>query len=363
VSFSSGILDGVSMIGLLIRVLVILLLLAKMKKHDVIYFVIISTMITTICGMWLAYGEPPNLIMKTNLHPALSDGFFLRYCLPIAVASYIVLLFNMHGRLKGRRVDAAAFAVAEHLADVRFMHVSNRGELSDLDSVEKDTRALDAIRPARLRAQRIGIAAFVPFIALLGAHALNHHVPLFLASFAGFAAAFFGIAHIPRMRALALREARHEYTEYLFLFPLFFSIALLTRTGFFDQLAGLIHTGIATVGASTVGFIQFTGATFLSAILDNNVVADFASRALRGLPEDLLHLFAMSQIAGYAIGGCWTHIGCAQSVVGYAFIQKDIDKSFTPLQWIKMATPLVLQIFVVATAIIYIEGALLSVLK
>ena len=39
-----------------------------------------------------------------------------------------------------------------------------------------------------------------------------------------------------------------------------------------------------------------------------------------------MHLFAMAQIAGYALGGCWTHIGCAQSVVAYAFIQRDVDE-------------------------------------
>ncbi len=33
----------------------------------------------------------------------------------------------------------------------------------------------------------------------------------------------------------------------------------------------------------------------------------------------------MAQIAGYALGGCWTHIGSAQSVVAYSFIQRDVD--------------------------------------
>src|SRR5258708_22911532 len=60
VSFASGILDGVSMIGLMIRTLVIILYLAKAKDSSVIFSVIISTVITTVCGMWLAYVEPPN---------------------------------------------------------------------------------------------------------------------------------------------------------------------------------------------------------------------------------------------------------------------------------------------------------------
>ena len=97
--------------------------------------------------------------------------------------------------------------------------------------------------------------------------------------------------------------------EYYFLFPLFFSITLLTKAGFFDSLQSLIQLGIETLGHGHVAFAQFLGCTFLSAILDNNVVADFASRALHGLDISILHLFAMAQIAGYALGGCWTHIG------------------------------------------------------
>ena len=93
-----------------------------------------------------------------------------------------------------------------------------------------------------------------------------------------------------------------------------------------------------------VAFAQFIGCTFLSAILDNNVVADFASRALYQLDISVLHLFAMAQIAGYALGGCWTHIGCAQSVVAYAFIQRDLDERYTPVQWIKEMTPVIIQI-------------------
>jgi hypothetical protein len=195
---------------------------------------------------------------------------------------------------------------------------------------------------------------------MLVVHGVNDTVPLFLASFAGFAAALPGIARIPKMRALALRDAAQEYAEYYFLFPLFLSITLLTSAGFFDVMRVLVVEGIATLGQSHVAFAQFLASTFLSAILDNNIVADFASRGLHGLDAHVLQFFAMAQIAGYALGGCWTHIGCAQSVVAYAFIQRDVDAHYTPVQWIREMTPVILQILVVLTALIYIEGALLT---
>ena len=61
----------------------------------------------------------------------------------------------------------------------------------------------------------------------------------------------------------------------------------------------------------------------------------------------MLQFFAMAQISGYALGGCWTHIGCAQSVVAFAFIQRDVDARYTPVQWIKEMTPVITQILVV----------------
>ena len=438
VAFASGILDGVSMVGLTIRTLVIILLLAAAPTAAIRYAVMVCTAVTTICGIWLAYGEPPNLIMKANLHPYLDNAFFLRYCAPAAVASYLVIAWQLRKNLGGQRVNLEIMDVIDANAeDVRFLQATRHGEVITpvelvenhsrdlgertepvlerlrhgeslgialvredvpettrkkllghfvsedlaealdrhylLDAVGQHQEALEAEKSVdetllalgqrRRLAQRIGALALVPFIALLVVHGINHEVPLFLASFAGFLVALLGIINIPRMRSLALREAKHEYAEYYFLFPLFFSITLLTKAGFFDQLQSLITLGIQAVGHGHVAFAQFLGCTFLSAILDNNVVADFASRALHGLDVSVLHLFAMAQIAGYALGGCWTHIGSAQSVVAYAFIQRDVDERYTPVQWIKEMTPVIIQILVLITVLIYLESALLDWLQ
>ncbi len=76
----------------------------------------------------------------------------------------------------------------------------------------------------------------------------------------------------------------------------------------------------------------------------------------------ILQLFAMAQIAGYALGGCWTHIGSSQSVVAYAFIQRDVDERYTPTQWIAEMTPLLLKITGVIAALIYVESLFIDVL-
>jgi Na+/H+ antiporter NhaD/arsenite permease-like protein len=437
VALASAILGGVSMIGLAMRTLVIVLMLAAAPTAAVRYAVMVCTAVTTICGIWLAYGEPPNLIMKANLEPMLTNAFFIQWGLLPAVASYAVIAWQLRTRLKERHVDLEAMDILDaNVEDVRFLQATRHGrvlipielvedfagelggragaviarlrggeplglalvhedipvdvrrlllahyvsdELADgLDrhylhaAAGHDEQAfmaqltveevLASMAPARRRAQLISGLALVPFVALLVVHAVVPSAPLFLASFAAFLAALPGISRIPKMRALALREAAHEYAEYYFLFPLFLSITLLTSAGFFDALQAVIVNGIATLGRAHVAFAQFLGSTFLSAILDNNVVADFASRGLHGLDVKVVHYFAMAQIMGYALGGCWTHIGCAQSVVAYAFIQRDVDEHYTPVQWIREMTPVIAQILLVLALLIYLESAILSVL-
>ena len=434
VAFASGILDGVSMVGLTIRTLVIIMTLAAVPPGAVRYSVMVCTTVTTICGVWLAYGEPPNLIMKANLHPQIGNAFFLIYCAPAAVIAYILIAMQLRDRLRGKQIKLDEMDILDtHVADVRFLQATRHGEvLSSTEVVEAhangddwgprviwrirkgealgpamvredvpfDVRrlilghfvseeladgldrhyimdvggqykealaaqlavaeVLEGMNLARRRAQKTGALALIPFIAMLVVHGIWHEVPLFLASFAGFFAALPAVMRIPRMRALALHEARVEYAEYYFLFPLFVSITLLTSAGFFDGMQRLIQAGTASLGQAHVAFIQFVGSTFLSAILDNNVVADFASRGLIGLDLQVLQLFAMAQIVGYALGGCWTHIGCAQSVVAYAFIQRDLDKDYTPVQWIREMTPVIVKIMVAMTVLIYVESALLD---
>ena len=435
VAVVSGLLGGVSMIGLTIRTLVIILLLAAAPTAAIRFAVIVCTTVTTVCGIFSAYGEPPNLIMKANLAPNLSNAFFLIYCGPMAIATYLVVAHHLRRRLRGQRINVEAMDVADtNIADVRFLQATQHGEVllpiefiedhADvlgqhtapvIERVRQGTslgiafvqaevpeserkallgrfiseelseafdkhyvlaaagdhrgaaraeraidKVLDDLGMLRRNAQRFGALAIVPFVGILVLHGIEPRVPLFLAALAAFLFALPGIGDIPKMRSLALREAATEYAEYYFLFPLFISITLLTQARFFDELAALIHSGVETLGQSHVAFGQFVGATLLSAILDNNIVADFASRGLSNLDRSVLHLFAVAQIAGYALGGCWTHIGSAQSVVAYAFIQRDVDNTYTPVQWMKDMTPVILQMLVIITVLLYAESAVLN---
>lgn len=329
VSVASGVLDGVSMIGLMIRTMVAILFLAKVKDEDIIYAIMVSTIITTVCGMWLAYGEPPNLIMKANLHPHLNDAFFLRYCLPAALGSYFIVAWNIKRKLFGKKVEMK--------------------KLTNLDKSATD-----------IKVQMLAALGFIPFIVLLIMHSRNHNIPLFLSAFCGFLTSWLAVAFAPKLRRAALHEAFAECKEYFFLIPLFFAITLLQKTGFFANITYLLHQGLEIMGQSHIAFVQFVTTILLSAILDNNIVADFAAKSLQQLEVSQIHLFSLAQIAGYALGGCLTHIGSAQSVVAYAFIIKYVDKKFTPFQWIKNMAGIIFEIFIFIAILIYLESWLLS---
>lgn len=435
VSIASGILDGVSMIGLTIRVFVIILVMAKMDYHGIEFIIMSSVVLTTVCGMWLAYGEPPNLIMKSNL--ALSDAFFLKYAMPMAVVSFLIVAKFIYRWLRGVVIPLDDLDILEtNIADVRFLQAVRKGETKEFEEMLKEyagrfgdkgarvkalyheghhpisamiragvdpetvkafvsdflgeefvgpvisyyrhrqkqatpeereresieagviERLLETTRLQRLAAQFWGKLAFIPFIGLLFWHARDHDVPLFISAFAGFAVAVLGIWAHAKLRKLALREAAHEYREYLFLFPLFLSITMLTAVGFFDQLRAAIEQGVALLGRGHVAVIQFLGTGLLSAILDNNVVADFASRAIYGMAD--MFLFAAAQIAGYAAGGSLTHIGSAQSVVAFAYILRYVDPGFTPLGWIKAMWKMVAVIAAVFTFMLYLMAVLVA---
>ncbi len=433
VSIASGILDGVSMIGLTIRVFVIILVMAKIDDRGIEFIIMSSVVLTTVCGMWLAYGEPPNLIMKSNL--ALSDSFFLKYAMPMAVVAFIIVAIFIYRWLRGRVVPLDELDVLEtNIADVRFLQAARKGETKEFEEMLKEyagrfgdkaarvealyheghhpisamiraevdpetvqafvsdflgeafvgpvisyyrhrqkqgtpeereqefieaeviEHLLETTRLQRHAAETWGKLAFIPFVALLFWHARNHDVPLFVSAFAGFAVAVIGIVSHHKMRRLAFHEAVHEYREYLFLFPLFLSITMLTAVGFFDQLRAAIDQGVVLLGRGHVAVIQFLGTGILSAILDNNVVADFASRAIHGMAD--MFLFAAAQIAGYAAGGSLTHIGSAQSVVAFAYILRYVDPGFTPLGWIQAMWKMVAVIAVALTAVLYLMALL-----
>src|SRR5262249_41705160 len=128
------------------------------------YAVMVCTAVTTICGVWTAYGEPPNLIMKANLHPLLTNAFFLYYGVPVAVVSYLMVAWHLRGRLAGQRIDLQETDVIDANAeDVRFLQATRHGEvMTPVELIEGHADTLgDRMEPVLERIRRgepVGLA-------------------------------------------------------------------------------------------------------------------------------------------------------------------------------------------------------------
>ena len=223
-------------------------------------------------------------------------------------------------------------------------------------AVEDVLQSMDAFDGA----QMIGALALAPFVALLVMHGINRDVPLFLASFAAFGVAFLGIVRIPTCAALRCAKPTRYTRRTTFCSPLFLSITLLTSAGFFEGLKTLVQQGIATLGHGHMAFGQFRAAP--SSRQSSTTTSSPTLRRGRWRTSMSGSCISSRWRRSRAMRSvdAWTHIGCAQSVVAFAFIQRDVDKHFTPVEWIKEMTPVIIRILVLVTILLYAESALLT---
>jgi len=73
----------------------------------------------------------------------------------------------------------------------------------------------------------------------------------------------------------------------------------------------------------------------------------------------VLHLFAMAQIQGTHWAAAGRTSGAPNSVWPSHLSGATWKRGYTPLQWMKDITPVILEIMAALTAVIYLENALL----
>ncbi|HUF40376.1 MAG TPA: hypothetical protein VMR20_00365 [Verrucomicrobiae bacterium] len=102
--------------------------------------------------------------MKANLHPYLDNAFFLRYCAPAAIASYLVIAWELRKRLRGEQIDLESMDVIDANAeDVRFLQATRHGEvLTPIELIESHESELgertEAVLERLRRGESLGIA-------------------------------------------------------------------------------------------------------------------------------------------------------------------------------------------------------------
>ena len=95
---------------------------------------------------------------EANLYPHLDNGFFLRYCLPAAVVSYLAIAWQLRGRLRGRHIDFDNMDIVDaNVADVRFLQAARHGDvMTPIELIEGHEDALEG------RAEAVVGDAYVP---------------------------------------------------------------------------------------------------------------------------------------------------------------------------------------------------------
>ena len=192
----------------------------------------------------------------------------------------------------------------------------------------------------RRRAQKMGAFALAPFVVLLIVHGVNHDVPLFLASFAGSLAALPGIvAHSADARAGAARSA-----------------ARVRRVLLPVPAVPVDHAADATAASSSHAAADPAAASRRSAMRTSPSRSSSARRSSRPSSTTTSSPTSPRAACTASTSTCstssrWRRSPATRSAAAgrtsaapsrwspIAFIQRDVDEHYTPVQWIKEMTP------------------------
>ena len=440
VAFASGILDGVSMIGLTIRTLVIILMLAAAPKrrhsagrHDLHDR---DDGLRRVAGVRRAAepdheGQSRSAPRRDVFPPVLRADR--------ASSTYFVVARHLRKELDGQRINLETMDVIDANAeDVRFLQAiaarrspdagrAGRGARAGsrrqgagrsssgcsraprsgralvdarsaagkrasccsvttsarswptsldrhyvLDSMGDDEGAmraeqwvddtLAASAQARRRAQLYGALALIPFVVLLDRarhQSRGAAVPRLVRRLCG--ARSSASRSIPKMRDLALREARPRIRRVLLPVSAV-PVDHAADTGRLLRRHGGAHPPRhrhARALARSRGS-QFIGRhVSLRDSRQQHRGRLRVARARRTSTSRCCTCSRWRRSRDMRLAAAGRTSDRAQSVVAYAFIQRDVDAGYTPLQWIREMTPVILEMLALITIVIAIESWLL----
>ena len=305
--------------------------IAKILKIDPVPLVVGEVVIANIGGSSTLVGDPPNVILGTQLGFGFND--FAVNNGPIAIVAALVavgVLFLMQRK-----------------------HVTS--------SVAIDTSALSAIRPERTITNkwllRLGLGALVAAVTLLITHEYIQqvwHIPITV-PLAALIPAFFLLLIGGRETEDTLKKV--DYDVLLFFIGLFIIVGGLEKTGVIATLASGMVSFAAGNNALLMSILLW-GSGFASGVIDNVPFALTMSYVIRDMsfvPSILatsLMVWAVS--LGTDIGGNLTPIGASANVVAYSSLEKHGTRMGW-IRWIKIAAPPTLAALVLCNLLLYVK--------
>ena len=305
--------------------------IAKILKIDPVPLVVGEVVIANIGGSSTLVGDPPNVILGTQL----GYGF----------NAFVI--------------NNGPIAVVAALLAVGVLFVMQRDKVRS--SVAIDKSALSAIRPERTITNkwllRLGLAALCAAVVLLITHEYIQQVwgiPITV-PLAALIPAFFLLIVGGQETETVLKKV--DYDVLLFFIGLFIIVGGLEKTGVIELFAnGLVNVA---AGNNVVLMSLFLwGSGFASGIIDNVPFALTMSYVIRGMsvvPGILATSMMVWAVSlGTDIGGNFTPIGASANVVAYSSLEKHGTRMGW-VRWIKIAAPPTLIALALCNLLLYIK--------
>jgi len=305
--------------------------IAKILRIDPVPLVVGEVVLANIGGAATRVGDPPNVILGTQL------GFG----------------FN------GFVANNGPIAFAAALLSVGVLFLMQRSKVIPTTAI--DTAALSAIRPERTitnkRMLRLGLGALFVAVALLITHEYIqrvYHIPITVA-LAALIPAFVLLLIGGRDTENVIKKVDNDVL--LFFIGLFIIVGGLEKTGVIAIFAsGLV--GIAAGNNAALMSLLLWGSGFASGVIDNVPFALTMSYVIRDMslvPSILatsLMVWAVS--LGTDIGGNLTPIGASANVVAYSSLEKHGTRMGW-VRWIKIAAPPTLLALLLCNLLLYVK--------
>jgi Na+/H+ antiporter NhaD/arsenite permease-like protein len=305
--------------------------ITRLVKIDPVPLVVAEVVVANIGGASTLIGDPPNVILGTQLGFGFNE--FVRNNAPIALAAALL--------------------------SVGVLYLTQRRALTP--SARVDVRALSRIDPKSAiiskRMLRLGIAALIGAVVLLvsrGYLETAFAIPLNVALAALIPA--FALLLVGRGGAEDTLK-KIDYELLLFFIGLFVLVGGLEKTG----IIGVFATGLAgaSMGNNTVLLsLLLFGSAFISGLIDNvpfAVTMSYVIRDLALIPSLLataLMVWAVS--LGTDIGGNLTPIGASANVVAYSSLETH-GVRMGWVRWIKIALPPTVAALILCDLLLYVK--------
>ena len=297
--------------------------LAKMLKFNPVPMILSEIFCANLGGSATMCGDPPNIIIGSNLHYAFSDFLVNTGAIAgvnlVIIIIYFYLIYHKELRGDGTKVDTSNFPAPSEAITSKFYFFGN-------------------------------MIIFFCAIVMLITHANTHLSVAFIGLSVALATCILNCKHL---KPIFLKV---DYKILLFFTGLFIVVGGLEKTGILEQIANFISKVSGGNVKIMIAIVIWISA-IASAFVDNIPFAATMLPIIKGLSASnpaLLATLAWTLSIGTDIGGAATPIGASANVVGTAVA----GKNGYPIGWgkyCKSAVPATLIVILTSMIMIYIR--------